>query len=112
MKYIKKYEIIQTNRDDKFWKVQTIMPNFEISLDKIGVSEKDKMSFVSKKYYNNISDYKYIYIQIDYAKWLPQGMWSWSSEEPKLSQNMGEIEVTREDIDDWNLNNDQNKYNL
>jgi hypothetical protein len=108
MKHITKYNKMT---QDKYWKVDTIMPNFEISLDKIGVSEEYRLRLINNRY-DNIKMYNYVYMVISYAEWLPKGMWSWGSDPPEISKYMGEVEVTKDDIKQWNFKNSQTKYNI
>lgn len=109
MKYIKTYEDVSNN--NKNWKVNTEMPYFAISLDKIGMPENKQLSMLDPIQYNAIKKYNYVYIGIEYFP--PQSkIWTWDEDGYGLSAYQGEIDITQEDIEKWGLNNNVKKYNL
>jgi len=113
MKYIKKFEgIIDPNidRSQKFWLVRTDSPYFEISLNKMNKSDDEIQRFLNNQYRK---DNAKLYIPInDYEG-------SWNSERTGKNsytqdgfEYQGEMEVTPEEIEEWNMKNSIKKYNL
>jgi len=104
MKYIKLFE----NKENKIYNVPTKTPEFWIAKDKIGAG--DELSF--------FDDDPIGYILLHYDD---DGDWTWSSvystdpygtryiDKPEY---MGKIEVTQDDIDEWDMRNAAKKYNL
>jgi hypothetical protein len=110
MKYIKQYESEPTN--NKFWKVSTNMPNFEICLYKIGMPEKKIIDFLKPDNYNDAHKQKNVYVAVEYYPSALNGIWTWDENAYGMANFMGKVKVTEDDIQRWNLKNNQNKYNL
>ena len=101
---------------NEYWKVRTENPWFDISLDKIGVTEDEK-----EYYRNEIKFYignKYVYIGLDYnANTITSGIGSEyyisvAKEDFDGYVYQGEPLITQEEIEKWHFENDTKKYNL
>lgn len=111
MKHIKYYDhYTELSNKNKFWVVDTTMPNFEISLDKIGVPEDKKISMM--KSYDQIKKNKKVYIGIEYYSTAANGLWTWDEDAYGFAQYMGSIIITKDDFEKWEFDNTQIKYNL
>jgi hypothetical protein len=119
MKYIKKFENL--NDTQIFYLIETKMPNFEIALNKIKMSEKWKKhcltnvySFIEYYGYDKIllivSIGKDIYDTLNYS-YMPYSEKNMSYYN-KLCKYMGEVEITPEDIEKYELEKKSEKYNL
>ena len=101
MKYIKQFE-----KKDTIWLVRTDEPYFSASLDKLGI----KMGKEVKKNIQN--NYNEIYIKIG----TKRQTWGWSDIyeifNKNYSKNMGKLELTNKEIDDFLIKQNMNKYNL
>lgn len=121
MKYIKKFE--NNEYDGEFWLMRTDAPYLEISLQIIGVSQseikqiiyskrikKSDKCYISMRY--NIVDGKIVGLNNDKWSWMPgdSNGKRWYINE-RLNY-MGEVIVTDEDIEEYNLKKDAEKYNL
>lgn len=113
MKHIKTFEgIIDPNIDHskKFWLVRTDSPYLEISLNKMNKTKDEIIRFLNNKL---IKHHEKIYIPInDY-----EGSWNGpltggTSYKEEGFEYKGEMEVTSEEIEDWNIKNAVKKYNL
>jgi hypothetical protein len=116
MKYIIKLKNFTENKNFKkfenskntgfYWKVNTKQPNFRISLDKIGMPI-DKINIFSAWFHN--SEDIYVFKEVS-------GLWSWVSIDADDSKwdniYMGEIKITKDDIEKWEVKEAAKKYNL
>lgn len=112
MKYIRLFEQ-DKKPENEFWKVRTDTPYYEISLDKMGMTEDEKEYFLYDRemYFKR----KHIYIGLEW-----EGIGSnyyYGIDMNAFSTGYkysGEIEdeITQEDIEKWIFENDINKYNL
>ena len=109
MKYIKTYE----KKSEKFWKIPTKdKEEYIVALNKIGMSEKDI------EYWIDIikpGNYDYILFHNNNGEW----MWSGVDSKDYLGQRwidkpgyQGEVKITPEDIEFYNLKKTAKKYNL
>lgn len=117
MKYIKLFEEQHKTPDNEYWKVRTDTPYFEISIDKIGMTEDEKKEYLEYRRIGVSSfEKKYIYLGIQYG--IGAGSAFYFAEDPnpfksdKTFKFSGEPEITTEDLEKWNFENTVNKYNL
>lgn len=129
---ITKFKIFEkSNNIIKYWEVDISEPEFEISLNKLGISK-----YVQDMYYHNndfIKDERlkgekiYIIYEIsEHSDFSDDDGWGWvqqegldillrdQDEQYKSYEyiNMGKVIVTQKDIDKWNLKKSMKKYNL
>lgn len=119
MKYLKKFESMALIK--KIWVVKTSTPEFEISLDKIGIPEDNQeiiLFNVKYKMKQNRSKMKNAeYVIISYSP-SHHTQFGWNNIEEKLFYirngyvKMKDIEITPKDIEQWKIENDANKFNL
>jgi len=110
----------------KYWKVILEEPYFSISLDKLNVPDKDKdlifYPSALNAFRNRVNPPHPIFImkgkgKNTMRKWTPSE-WTWIhlADEHIIKKQgfeyQGEIPITEEDIEEWNLKNDAKKYNL
>jgi len=105
MKYIKHFE-----QKDKVWLIRTDEPYFSVSLDKLGLKIKEETKKHMMKH-----KYDKIYIKID-SSGTHRQPWGWSDDYEIFTKrnikNMGEIELTDDEINDFLIKQNMNKYNL
>lgn len=115
MKYIKTFEAVEPKEYGEYWKINTDTPYYEISLNKIGMPKDVQKDYIDSDIKRSFKRYEFIFILKAQAN-NPSGFdWSWSDYESaykKKFRNMGEVEITTEDIEEWELNKNANKYNL
>lgn len=104
MEYIKMFE----NHNKKYyWRIRVEEPYFSISINKLNLSKNQKDYLLDN---NLIRKEKYIYISDYYA-------YSWIKDKSNSYKNSGyiykgDVEVTPEDIQNWEISKDLEKYNL
>lgn len=115
MKKIKTFESYEVDKlsykVDKFWLIPTKMPYFEITLDKIVLSE-NIIDPKWKKYhlhcYHLYTKYQRIYISTK--------LYSWDSSKKSFSYEgqlyMGNVKITQKDIEEWELKTNIKNFNL
>lgn len=124
MKYIKTYESLKENT--KYWKMPINEPHLTIALKKLQVKYNCDIT-IHDLYHNYISSKKskfgkelYI-ICIDFYSEKTNQMekfWYWDSPnllskiKYKHYKNMGKVEVTDEDVEQFNIEKTSNKYNI
>ena len=119
MKYIKKFEDLDVTKI--FYLVDTKMPNFEISLNKIGMDEEWKKHWLTDVY-SFIEYYKYdkiiliVSLEKDRFGMLDYSYEPYSEKEMnyynKRAKYMGEVEITSEDIKQYEVEKSAEKYNI
>jgi len=90
----------------KYWSTEGTDPIFSMSLDKLGVPEDDKNKFNNRP--EKKRKYKIFLLYFNNS-------WSWSYSDTGFSDKlkyMGQVELTHEDINNWHIKNDANKYNI
>jgi hypothetical protein len=107
-----KFKIFENLKySNSFWLVKKNSPYFEISLDKLNVPEKLKNKYLSNRFIKTAAVNK-IYI----SPFEDTHKQSWSERSNVYeSRNFvyeGEIKITREDIEDWKIKKESEKYNL
>lgn len=137
MKYIQLFEELQLSGKNQFWKVRSKTPYFEIALRKLCIDNDEYEQFFvdnpgitkwlnkrNKRFQND-----YIYLEIDYNAGGIGAEIQWSGNKEgfnypegthpqlgyhkaRVSEYMGEMEITQQDIDEWQLEHDANKYNI
>jgi hypothetical protein len=124
MKYIQKFERSLVNN---VWVVSIKMPDFEVSLWKIGMNDEDIKHWVHLNKVGVFTDYgKYPNVKtitmsknVEYDVWR-KNSFTWypypTSESSKYTIFMGKIEITPKDIQDYNdyleIKDDAKKYNI
>ena len=117
MKYIKTYEKYEKPKNT-YWKIRTDIPYFEISLDRIGMVEDEETTYIRMRNEKHLINKKYIYIGLNYDINTTGTIGSefyWANDTNPFVNDYeydGEIEITPEEIEEWHLKNDANKYNL
>lgn len=109
MKYLKKYENFETPKNC-YWKVRTDTPYFEISLGKIGITEDEQEDFIVHKEF--LDKNKFIYIGLEFVGIGTQYFYAENPDCFKKYSFNGEVKITPEEVKEWQLKNDANKYNL
>jgi hypothetical protein len=126
MKYIKLFEDQPAQKafDKKYWLVKTAKPYFEISLRKIGMPEREIERFKSRVKDNGyISKYSNMYItSVSYynsdgaIKQIWQLQFFKANYKAQLERDFyefkGKVNITPDEIEEWNMKNIANKYNL
>lgn len=132
MKYIKFFEELNLSGKNQFWKIKSKTPYFEISLRNLCVDEAEYEQFFIVNpgitEWLNKRGRDYVYLEIDYNSGIGAEInWSGNQEDfnypegynqqlgyhkARVSEYMGEMEITQQEIDEWLLNNDAEKYNL
>ena len=108
MKYLKTYEEKIDYSKDKYWKLNSLSPYYEISLKKIGMNKEEQKDFIShRNFWKDKQDF--IYIIIHYNTPIAELVgheYCWAEEAFHMQgEYMGEVKVTQEEII-------ENKYNL
>ena len=116
MRYIKHFEQKHKKSKNKFWMVRTDTPYYEISLDKIGMTEDEKKEY--NKQDLNFDRMNYIYIGLNFDDYFPESIYYYDVDKNEFDDEgykyLGRIEnkITQKDIEKWQLENDAKKYNL
>ncbi len=110
MKYIKTFESV----NKKFWKVRTFEPYFTISLQKLGLTDDDIQTFYNEMNQNHIKQHSFIYVFYHIKPGREIGDWVYSTDflNDDNFSFMGGVDITKEDIDKYNIKKDANKFNL
>lgn len=130
MKHLKYFEYQQEEYKKPLWIIKTDQPYLDISIDKLNLSPQQKKYLLDNDYINHrrpytesngdIIKFDKIYIRAT-NKIEDASYWDYYQngfEEDITSQtrdNMdfkGEVEITPDDIKEWEINNTANKYNL
>ena len=118
MKYLKTYESYEKPKNC-YWKVRTDTPYFEISLDKMGMVEDEKLDYIQMRDDNNLINQEYVYVALNYDINITGTIGSefyYDNYSRAFDdyEYLGEIEkeITPEDIEEWHLKNDAKRYNL
>jgi hypothetical protein len=99
MKYLKQYEE-NISDNNKFWKITTNMPNFEICLYKINMPEKKIIDFLKPVTYNEAHIFKNVYVGVQYYTSDLNGIWTWDEDASfGMAKYMGKVKVTEKDIE-------------
>jgi len=128
MKHIKKFEASSASLSseflgdytpDRYWKISLSSPEYEISINKVVKNENYKKNYLTKLVLLKglYPDSKYFYLLED------NGTAEYGSDKITISYHnsktpygnaafMGKVEVTKEEIDEWWLEHDMEKYNL
>jgi len=108
MKHLKYFEEQIDYSKDKYWKLNSDSPYYEISLKKIGMNEEEQKDFISHRNFWKDKQ-NFIYIVIHYDTTIAQLVgheYCWAEKESQVQgEYMGEVKVTPEEIL-------TNKYNL
>jgi hypothetical protein len=125
MKYIKTFEIRTTwnpAQEGVYWKIRTDTPYYQIGLDKIKMPDDIKIDYLDSEIRSRyFTTSPFVFISKRTALYSPGDLeiefeWSWSLFESNLIKqklkNMGEVEITSEDLEEWKFKNTVNKYNL
>lgn len=111
MKFIKLYEELYSKK----WKVSLELPYMEIGLEKIGMDEEEQEDWkhflidARENKRNNGIGYAYIK-QMDNGRFINT---FYEEEELKyMDAKYQSINISKEDIEDWKMRQDANKYNL
>ena len=119
MKYLKTYE--SYGFTPELWRLKTKTPFFKVGMDKIGITDEELENFLDENraienFYLDKEDY--ILILIDYNENGDKEI-LWSDNRNDFTYNrirdpeyMGDVEITDEDIENWNIKQDAKKYNL
>lgn len=121
MKYIKKFEYIKYIGE--FWILNTDEPIFEISLTKIGVNRKRIDEFLNSEMYKcykkicgsltyNCVDDKIYGLNYFNFDWMPGDIYGKEYYESNDFKYMGEVIVTGDEIEQYEIKKNANKYNL
>ena len=109
MKYLMKLEELWNEKNEIYWKIQTTLPNMEIALNKIGMDKEDIEDWLNKTLRNRYVNHQYIFLFKD----IYSNAWQWSElDYNSTAKYMGEIEITPEEIDEYNMKQSAKKYNL
>jgi hypothetical protein len=121
MKYLKTYESKESEEKIKykeklFWLLKSTQPYFSAGLWKLNMHQ-DVINVYEADVYQN---FKYIYICFDPDETHMTDIWGWMSFEEhsynwfkeKNYKYMGKLNVTKKDIEEYNIVKDVNKYNL
>lgn len=110
MRYIRLFENMEY-KPNRYWKVRTDEPYLSISLDKLGVP-KERFKGV----FSNSPDYEHVFI---FACNKFGGKWEFNvhrvgDNHQKINSEkyMGELEITEEDLKNWEIKKEAEKYNL
>jgi len=115
MKYIKQFENITSKN---FWLVKTKMPDFEIALKKLKFTEFQINYFLTNTFIKK-NKMKQIFIPMNYGN--PTKYYDATSTEFDVSKQdleqdgykyMGSVDITKQDLLDWEKENKAKKYNL
>lgn len=120
MKYIKQFENITSKN---FWLVKTKMPDFEIALKKLKLTEFQINYFLTNTFIKK-NKMKQIFIPMNYGN--PTKYYDATSTEfdvsgrspskVRLEQDgykyMGSVDITKQDLLDWEKENKAKKYNI
>jgi len=109
MKYIKTYEKL-SNIIIIYWKVRTDKPYLEISLDKL---KSEYGCDINYDDYTDLKEFDKVYIILLMSS--EGNTWRFCAGEFRKdyeTKYLGEVEVTDDDIYEYNLRKTQNKYNL
>ena len=107
---IKKFEELEAD-DKRYWLIRCDHPFLEIGLYKLDVSKENRERFLKNTL---IKKYKNIYI----APYFGVQTWSGFMSEGKnhFDANnfdyQGKLKITSEDIENWKIKKEANKYNL
>jgi len=121
MKYLKFFNESESSElfNKNFWILSTKSPDFEISLDKIGISPDDIPDYI--EYYKSCSIKTVIFNIYSYVEsGITLKYWSHVADNlnnrillKKLNyQNMGKVILTHDDFEKYEIKNNANKYNL
>ena len=110
MRYIKAYETFGINQI--FWKIPTKRPEYYVALERIGMTE-----YVQDYWHDMIDD------RLDYGDQilifydLEENDWAWERIEELETEKLkydyqGEINITPEDIEIWELKKNVKNYNI
>lgn len=115
MKYIKTYEIHENK--NKYWKVRTDSPYYEISLKNIGMSKDEEDTFLKLRDNNNFQNRPVIYIEYWFDRPNTREspyVWTHGSLENETENPtyMGEVEISPEDIEEYEIITNSKKYNI
>ena len=113
MKYLKSFE---GNIIRKYWRVRITEPYFEISMKKIGASDLYESMITNENfldYKNNQKNKNKVYII--YSTNNNSCKFKWIYFDKYIKDNydyQGEVDVTKQDIEQLKLEKDTNKFNL
>jgi len=122
--HIKIYEDFFESKsyDKKYWTVNITQPYFEISLDKLGFEYEYEGDFIDiiRTQLKNKNKHIFITCFTSITKGIKKTYWDYEifnieSREELISNNYkykGDVPVSQEEIDKWNLEHEINKYNL
>ena len=114
MKYIKLFEDSMESEPepDRYWKVKLSSPEYEISIDKIGMKGSERKKFLNKLvlFKGLYPDSKYFYIAE--TEYYSEPTYSYSQYPFSHVTFEGVIKITQEELDEWNMEHDAEKYNL
>lgn len=111
MRYIKLFENMKYE-PNRYWKVRTDEPYFSISLDKLDVTPKDRFDGIIDSH----PSYEHVFI---FACDKFGEKWEYNfydgDDHQRLNSNekyMGEVKITRNDLKNWKMKKEAEKYNL
>lgn len=112
MKYIKKFETIINGYKGEFWLVRTDSPYYEVSLDKVGLSNEIKL-YTTYNYFKR-KGLKKIYVakpfNSDILEWIPFRRKKFFIDQKY--EYKGEIKPTEEEIKNFLIRKEAEKYNI
>lgn len=118
MKYIKSFEELNisdeefTNRN-RYWKLRTDSPYYEIGLKKIGMTEDEQTNFIILRD-RDFPHENYIYIELYWGECIGSNYYWGSNSEDFNTIYMGEIEneITSDELKDGYLKYNIKKFNI
>jgi hypothetical protein len=120
MKYLKTYEqctdqeklIYDDCRDCEYWQISTKYPDILIAFDKIGCTQRFEWLWSEDNHLiKDVFIYK-TYEENGKITWSYSGIDSKNPSYVKPPVFMGLIQISDEDIEEWNMKQNANKYNI